>query len=588
MTRTRTLVLCLIAAMLLAAVSATTASAATCNDTWTNPSGGEWDVAGNWSSGVPGSGSEVCIEKAVSVTTTDGEPSPEPVKSLDVGGEGAAAALRFSIHNVLESGSTTIGPHASLTLDGTYHGANAGNATLRGGTVDNQGTIVMEGSGYGATLAGTVVNEGTIDVPFGTVEFGEGGNGEAGASLVNRGTIDVAAPSAEHPHEPATFDGVNAAIADEGGTIDNEGTFNFGGATYTQGNGTETGNPIRIFRNAALAYTGSGASSIEVIDGLPMSGNIAAGQKLQIDIGTIVTEASSFTNAGTILLNGNYYGGGGGPAGVAVSSGTLTNSGTIVAESNDNDPTLGGNVANSGTVTITPGTALEQTSGTFSNSGTLAPEISSSARSWLQLEEGAAFHAGGTLAPTLTGGFVPAVGQEYEVVIDRGGSWSGTFGAVADGFGGDYSHSGYIGAVYGLSATPGGGSTPPPAPAAHGALHVLAIQGGHGRVQVRLSCAAGGPACAAATITVTVIEHLKGRAIHAITARTRTRRVTIAVGAVSLAAGASVTKTLTLSRTGLALLAGHGPLAAAVDVSYLGSTLKSAEVHIAKVKKKHH
>jgi len=71
-----------------------------------------------------------------------------------------------------------------------------------------------------------------------------------------------------------------------------------------------------------------------------MSGSLVAGQKLQMDIGTVVTENGSFSNAGTITLNGNYYGGGGGPAGIALSAGTLTNTGTILAESNDSDPTL--------------------------------------------------------------------------------------------------------------------------------------------------------------------------------------------------------------------------------------------------------
>ncbi len=582
------IVLCLLVLMLFAVLGASEASAATCTDSWTSASSGEWDTAGNWSAGVPGSGSHVCIEKAVTVSLTDGSASPIPVASLDIGGEGAAAQLHVSIHDVVESPATTIGASATLTLDGTYHGANGGNASLGGGSVTNRGTIVMQGEGYSATLSGTVLNEGTIEVPFGSVSLGTGSNGGPG-SLVNRGTIHVF-PASANPAHPAEVGAVSYPITDEAGTIDNEGVFYVSGANgvagaYTQGNGSETGNPINIGQDSSLAYTGTGASGVEVHTGTPMSGNIAAGQRLQMDIGTTVTEAGSFTNAGAITLNGNYYGGGGGPAGVAVSSGTFTNTGSILAESNDNDPAISGNFTNAGTVTITPNTQIDYSNGLFTNTGTLAPEISSKASSALRLIEGGHLDAGGTLAPTLVEGFVPSVGQEFEIALAKGGSWSGAFGATANGFGADYSHSGYIGAIYG--ATPPSAIKPPPPGIHAGTLHVTAVKGGSGRVSVTLSCSAGGASCSAASITVTVTEHLKGGRVSAISAKARTKRVTIALGAVTLAAGTTKTKTVALNRTGLALLAKHHPLPAAVSVRSGGATLKSVDVHITPVKKAH-
>jgi hypothetical protein len=165
LSRINTLVICLLIVALAAVAVAAPAPAATCSgDTWTSSASGEWETAGDWSEGVPKSTSHVCIEKAVTVTMTDGQTSPIPVASIDLGSEGAAAQLHVSIHDVVESPATTIGANATLTLDGTYHGANAGNASLRGGSVVNHGTIVMEGSGYSATLAGAITNEGTIDV----------------------------------------------------------------------------------------------------------------------------------------------------------------------------------------------------------------------------------------------------------------------------------------------------------------------------------------------------------------------------------------------------------------------------------------
>jgi hypothetical protein len=248
-------------------------------------------------------------------------------------------------------------------------------------------------------------------------------------------------------------------------------------------------------------------------------------------------------------------------------------------------------VVNAGTVTIAPNSELELIGGTFTNTSTLTPEFSSKASSDVRLVEGAHFVAGGTLAPVLTEGFVPTVGQEFEIVLEKGGTYSGQFAAVANGFGADYTHTGFIAAIYGepskfSTATNTG---PPPVTATHlGTLRVKAIHGGHGSVQVTLTCAAGGAACSSASVTVTITEHLKGRKVGAITARSRTRRVTIATGAITLAAGATKTKTFTLTHAALALLAKRHSLPAAVAVRYAGATVKTTDVHITAVKPAKH
>ncbi len=516
-------------------VAAGSAQAATCDYTWGGSSNGDWMTAGNWAGGtVPSANSNVCIASGSAVLTDTSANAPH-LASLTISGTGG---LTVSIHQVLVSASTTIGPSASLTLNGTYNGANAGNASLGGGPVLNQGTITMEGTGYQATLYGTVTNQGTINVPFGAVQLGQGDNGGTG-SFTNQGTINVAAPSPTYPHDPAQITAIGYPFTNASGTINNAGTFiveGAGGVTgaFNQGNGSITGNAVNIISGnqggrPSLAWTGTGPASFFVgnsAGAVPMSGNIAAGQSLTVAIGSGMEESGSFTNAGAITLNGNYPGCCGGAASIIIDSGSMTNTGSITATSNDVTTQFIGSVVNDGTITVTPGTELEQTTGSFINSasGTLVPEISSSALGAFVFDNGVSFTAGGALAPTLQGGFTPTVGQAFKVIA--GSSLAGRFASVTNGFGADYSQTGAINAVYGKTTAP---PPPPPPPHKSATAHVGKISGGGGKLTIKLSCPAGGHACATATITATIVEHLKRGRLTAVTARARARTRTVVI-----------------------------------------------------------
>lgn len=166
--RARWPVLAALASIALVLAAASGARAATCDYTWGGSTSGDWMTAGNWAGGsLPVANSNVCIASGSAVLSDTSANAPH-LASLTISGTGG---LTVRIHQVLVSASTTIGPNASLTLDGTYSGANAGNASLGGGPVLNQGTITMEGTGYQATLYGTVTNQGTINVPFGNVSL---------------------------------------------------------------------------------------------------------------------------------------------------------------------------------------------------------------------------------------------------------------------------------------------------------------------------------------------------------------------------------------------------------------------------------
>jgi fibronectin-binding autotransporter adhesin len=589
----RAVVVIALALAMLTGTGTAARAAASCNDTW-NGASADWYSAGDWSAGVPTAASDVCVESGT-VTLSDGDASPISVASLDIGGNsGAAAQMDVAIHDVVQSTTTTIGPKASLVLNGTYTGANAGNAALDGGTVDNQGTITMEGVGYSATLAGAVLNQGTIDVPYGTVAFGAGSNGGPG-SLDNQGTIDIAPSGAQAAANPPVLQALADPVTDDtGGSIVNDGAFDVSGSNgvggYTQGNGSETGNPVEIGQAASLAYTGTGASSVEVHSSLAMTGNLAAGQNLQVDIGTMVTEPSSFSSAGAITLNGNYYGGGGGPAGITVSSGTFTNTGTLLAESNDSAPSLTGSVVNDGQIIVTPATTVEVPSGSLTNAaaGTLVAQVSSSNYGRVQLDNGTTFTAGGTLTPSLQGGFVPTAGQSFNVVGLRGGTSAGTFATVATGFYATYSTTEGIDAVYGQAPSGGGGGGGGSSSSGGGGggtsgespchATIGSITGGRGLVDVRLGCGAGPATATHYAVRVQVTERVTrahGRGI-------RRETVTIASGKGTLRAGRSLSVALKLNRAGRLLLAQHRTIDARVRVS-AGTAARRLTVRIRRV-----
>jgi FG-GAP repeat len=131
------------------------------------------------------------------------------------------------------------------------------------------------------------------------------------------------------------------------------------------------------------------------------------------------------------------------------------------------------------------------------------------------------------------------------------------------------------------------GPTPPPN------AHVVFVSGGGGKLTVTLSCSAGGAACSPFSLQATVNEHLKGGKITALTAGDKkkkahatTKRVVVASGGVTLAAGATKVLTLTLNSTGQALLSKFGKLTTIVTVGSGGKLIDTTTVTVQKTKPK--
>ena len=143
-------------------------------------------------------------------------------------------------------------------------------------------------------------------------------------------------------------------------------------------------------------------------------------------------------------------------------------------------------------------------------------------------------------------------------------------------------------------ATGGGSTTPTPTPTATvttPTAQVASVAGGQAEITAAISCPAGGSACPTVTLQATVIEHLKGSKIKAISAgakkapKPKTKVVVVATAGTIVAAGATKTITLELNSTGLSLLKRFGKLKAIVTVSSGGSTIDTVTVTVAKAAK---
>jgi hypothetical protein len=311
----------------------------------------------------------------------------------------------------------------------------------------NAGTIELTGTGGGcnqnttlAVTSGAITNTGALTYDTGTI----GGSREVLATVTSSGTVAVT------PGTTALFDGsgkvltstgnltVGAAGALQvlGATLDNAaGSMSGTGqvdvtanGTYVQGNGSVTGTTVVVGspgNSASLDFTGTGAASITVESAVTLAGDIAAGQTLTAQslgcqTNTTVTAASGFTNAGSIVLTG-AGGGCNQNTTLAVTSGTLTNAGTLTVATG----TIGGsrqvqgNVTNTGTADITGTAQFNGTGTTFDNQGTL--NVSNTAV--LQVTGAALSDTSGTIAAAGTGQVQVSGNGTY---LQGGGSTTGT------------------------------------------------------------------------------------------------------------------------------------------------------------------
>jgi hypothetical protein len=394
--------------------------------------------------------------------------------------------------------------------------------------------------------------------------------------------------------------------------------------------GSVSGNPVVIEAGGGLeesAGSGPGPFTMGANGAAYLLGTIPKGQTITLadatgqttlflGNGTLVNEGTlhldlpagdeSNTNIeeGSIVNKGTIYGTVEGTNAKNVIDVNLANEPGAVLTANSGTLFSNRTITNNGLVEIAPGSTLELVATTLINAGTIAPQISG-AGTFGKIDLGfrGALEAGGTLAPTLTGGFTPSAGEEFGVI--EGSPVKGTFATVSGGFTGDYTHESseppYVGVVYGTSTGPTGttgtntgttgttstttgtaattgttsttGTTPTTTTETTSPeAKIASVSASAGGVTVKLTCPTGAAACGATTVKVTVTEHLKQHG------RTTTKTVVVASGTVSLKAGAKATLKLHINSTGKALLRKHHSLQALATIIQGTSKVASEKV----------
>jgi len=489
---TRRLLLALTATAALCAAGAASASAATY--TWIGGSG-SYTEPSNWSASpsapgtLPVSADTVLITAAGDYTVTyQGPPGVQrTVASLTLGNP-SSGTQRLLIKTANGSGdgrlqvdgATTFTSHAQVILDQDATGlstpANQPQLTLNGpatngglilarreGTVDNR----VESLG-----TGTITNTGTIHVASGQFNV---------RHIANTGNITVDAGAELYLSTGSQAIGV----AQNGGTVVNDGTITLANSGWAQNGGAVTGNAVRILTGALAAAGGTGAFLVEG-NGNKLSGTVGAGQTVQL--GSHAEEMSNYMNiqpggltvaaGGTVVLDPPPANGAellDNPITVdgtlrVTAAGTRANitggltvgaTGTLDLQSGVLE--LRGSPVNHGMVSVAPGATVRLAGDGFASDGTLSFQLASPASfGTITRISAAKVGLGGTATGVPVGGYAPAAGTAFKVVD---AAFTGAFGAIGGGFTAQYAPDGTsVSLLFGAAAVPshlpGDGSIP--------------------------------------------------------------------------------------------------------------------------------
>jgi hypothetical protein len=430
-------------------------------------------------------------------STATGDVAVEETSTL--GGDVPAGMRVFINADNLPTSLTSAGGFTNagtMQLRQTGGGCRSSTLVVSAGTLTNTGTLTLGDACGGAFLTGNLASSGTVNVPAG---HAAGLNG-SGASYTNTGTFTVG--------DVLTLTG-GSTFHQNGGTLTITGSGSFtavAGTTFAFGGGATGGTPPLVSSAALQFGAGSTATGTVIVEGTStLIGDVPAGATVSVDaIGTnsTLTAATGFTNAGTLRLR--QTGGSCRSATLALTSGALTNTGTLVLGNACGGAVLDGSLVNSGAVTV-PGTHasfLQGAGATFTNTSVGTVTINPSAI--LRLSgSGAAFSNAGTVTigaggqltgvgtetftnqgtgtlafaiasgssfgrlnlsgmvtlagmanPVVQSGFVPALGQRFQVITAPHGATC--FATVQQGFSADCSNPANVALV--------APSTPPAAP----------------------------------------------------------------------------------------------------------------------------
>ncbi len=378
---------------------------------------------------------------------------------------GAASAFLFSSGtlNAIQVAATnnsvfTVGDGIGVATNNMLAGSTANAHSFANGLTINTNSVLnilaserLDDTSV-ATLQGGTFNLGAFTETFQSLVFDSGKVVSAGATL-NVTTITNLSGGGIFQTDSGTL-AVNSTIVGAGaltktgaGILTLSGVNTYSGGTMI-GAGTLQANTDSSLGNAAGTVTfdggtlqtiGSlGTSTRNLIINTTKTGIIDSGGFDSTFSGTLTGDATTTfnkTGAGAITLSGNnaatFLGNASVSAGHLVINGSLggnvdIQSGAMLSGSGSmaslwNQGTL--NPGNSpGTITI---------HGAFTNSGTLVIELASpSSYDMVVVDSGGTATLGGTLAPTLFGGYAPTNGATITNIITATAGVNGTFGNV--------------------------------------------------------------------------------------------------------------------------------------------------------------
>jgi fibronectin-binding autotransporter adhesin len=321
----------------------------------------------------------------------------------------------INAENVRTTAAGSFTNAGSITLTNAETAGNNVTLTIPTGTLTNSGTITTETANGGSRqIQGNLINKSKL-----VFNSFLGYNG-ASATLKNEGAIEIA-----EAKQVTVSNGGSVVNAAGGEIIVGKGAdlFMGSGTSFTEDAGTTSGGTPVVVDDGTLNYTGTGASQIALRGSDSLTGSIASGQSLLLEStcseNVVATAAASFANGGTITMtNGDSCGNN---ATLATSAGTLTNGGKIITEPGHGGArSLQGNLTNTGTLIFNTNTSGLSSGAMLLNEGTI------------DIATGVAFSIAGTATVTNgPGGLIAATGTG--ALVQTGGTFNQGLGAATGG-----------------------------------------------------------------------------------------------------------------------------------------------------------
>jgi hypothetical protein len=417
---------------------------------WIGPSGGDWTVAENWSTGVvPGAGDDVVIpgELDMEIVVQGSTPAVKNLinySTVKIHGSGHLGNAIFTIfdsatnHGVirLESAGSTyhetlaVAPGATLTnaADGVIEArVGSGGTRTMTGAVENFGTIRATGIFFGGvstlTHAGGVLEgmgAGLFFVNAGRLNFT--GGATTGAVYVVNSELAIAStvttPSTIHVSsaDSRLLQSDSPAV-----TVWVHGNGQWGHATLTV--------PVIVTNHGVIRLESGGSTYNETLAVAPGATLVNAADgtiEARVGSGGNRTMMGAVENFGTIHVATSLS--------IAINSAMFANAGTLEVTGGNLNIVQSGTspiFVNSGTINIAPGRIVNTSGGPFSqgSTGAIESQMSGTASSqYGRLITTGGVTLDGTFDVNPVGGFVPAVGNVLTAVTYA--SRTGQFAAI--------------------------------------------------------------------------------------------------------------------------------------------------------------